>query len=669
MGISVGLDVGIHHVRALALRCHKGGGQVVGHAMAARRSGDGTERPLATVLGELSAALSIAHPAACASSEIEVLARFLHVVPLPPDRLNRLLRLELAGEDGRAPGSADAIRLASGGEELAFLGLVADELAVRGLQSELARSGVRPRTISWGPLGLAAAAMRMPLDGDDIALVADIGATGTDVALVQGGRLLACRRLGIGGDLFTQALVETGMTPEAAEAHKVAGDFTRGAMAELAAAAAPAAAGDDAGLQLDFGEALPGVPSPGQATTQMAVLSLGPVLTRTAETLYGQLATTLAFFKAQLKRKELSLSRVYLCGGGAGLLALDEYLQRRFQIPVERIDPFQGIAGDAPPEPHRWARALGLALAAGGEAPVADLRPERDLRRQAWGRHLVWPWVAAACLLGAGVCVYLGLSSQNERDVAECEMIDRAVAEHKKLSEELVALEARRDALGGDLRAIAGRIHAARDLLYTVRALKEQTQKSKELWVTSLETVEVGRDDAAVQPAAAGKLGSARSARRDTLIDRGAVDIAGKVRFDVRRSDPELVAFRERYQQALTEWTTPLGWRLFRDVRLTNSKLEHAEKPQAGEGGEFPFRFRCFFQATRLGEGAEAAPTTTPASQAPAVESAPAPTAAPAPTTAPAPTAAPAPLPPPRPAPVLEPEAPPAPAAAPEAKP
>jgi hypothetical protein len=308
----------------------------------------------------------------------------------------------------------------------------------------------------------------------------------------------------------------------------------------------------------------------------------------------------------------LAPNRVLLCGGGGGLRGLDGYLARRFQCPVERWDPCAGYGGDLPAEPWRWARAIGLALAVQPDAPRVDLRPEADLAREVWRRRLIWPWIAAACLVAAGVVAGLGLGERVERDRREADLLERAVAEHKRLSAELVKLEAESDAAREDLRAIAGRIHAARDLLWTVRALKEQTRDAKELWVTALETVGIGRDElageAAAQPVASGgsriSAGKPATARRDSLIDRGAVDISGRVRFEAKRTDPQLVAFRERYQQALRDWTTPEGFSLFRDVRLTNTKVvrfEDTPKTNASaDAGEFPFRFRCYFPATSL---------------------------------------------------------------------
>lgn len=636
MALSVGLDIGTHYVRAIALR----GNRIVAHAAVARLAEDGTERPLTTVVAELAESVPLARTGAVASSDLEVLARFLHVAPLPQSRLERIIRLELSPEEGAAP-CLDAVRLAADGDDLCYLGLVVDAGAVRLLQGELARAGVRPRTISWGPMALAAAASRVPLEGDQLALVIDIGAAGTDVALVGDGRLLACRRLAIGGEHFTQALVETGLTPAEAERAKRASapilpppaevvlpssrpepppaflapepvldalpliDDGLGELDQPPAEPAPAPAEPqpELELELDLDEAQP--KAPGLATMKMASLTLGPQLTRAAEGFYGQLATTLAFFKSQLKRSELVPAKVLICGGGAGLAALEPYLARRFQAAVTRFDPCAGLDGAPEREPWLWARAYGLALtASGADVPRIDLRPEADLRREAWRARLVWPWVAAACLLAAGALAAVALTEQIERDDIEAGLLENAVADHKRLSAELATLEAERDAAREDLRAIAGRIHAARDLLYTVRALKEQTRESKELWVTSLQTVGVGRDDSEAPVPNAGNrlIPGSRTAvtRKDSLIDRGAVLIGGHGRFDVKKSDTDLLAFSESYKQKLAEWTTPEGPKLFQSVIWRNDKLERNDR--AVDGGESVFRFLCSFQPTSLGD-------------------------------------------------------------------
>ncbi|MCS6970191.1 MAG: hypothetical protein NZ552_04165 [Planctomycetes bacterium] len=587
MARALGLDIGSEAVRAAVVD----GARLVAWAEAPRRAPDGSERPLATVLAELAASVPSAR-AVVASSELEALARFLHLPPLPPERVARVLRLELLPDDEQDQ-CADAVRLTANEEEATYLGVVAPAEQVRELQRALRRSGLRPAAISWGPLALATLAARQA--GEELALVVDLGATGSDLALVSAGRVHAARRLPLGVRHFLQAIIDAG--GEARRAPEALRELASAAFAEpQAAELAAAPASED--LRFDEDGASDADPR-------------AAALRRAADAWASQIATALAFFRAQLKRRELPVAEVRLSGGGALLPGLAAYLGQRLQLPVSLLDPLSGLSGAPPAEPARFARALGLALSLDdADVPPLDLRPEAEARREAWLRELLWLWVTAAALLVAGLGAALGLLAHAERDRAQAARLAAAVAEQRRLGAELAALEAERDALREDLRAIVVRVHAARDLLYTVRALKEQTRASQELWVTELRTIGVSGTGAGDSEAAGGsRLAAARGGqppRRDSLIERGGIELAGRVRFDAKKSDVEMVSFIERYQRALAEWRTPEGSPLFRHVVLKNRRTERKDE-------EFSFRFHCFFpyatvSAEQLAVGEEGGP-------------------------------------------------------------
>jgi hypothetical protein len=196
-------------------------------------------------------------------------------------------------------------------------------------------------------------------------------------------------------------------------------------------------------------------------------------------------------------------------------------------------------------------------------------------------------------------------------------LLKAAVAEHKNRSNELAKLEAESEAARKDLRAIASRIYAARDLLYTVRMLKEQTQEGrhKEVWVTRLLTTGVGGDTQATSvPSRSGRrLGSslvAPAQSKETNIDRGGLYLEGRVRFDSKKEIEDLLKYRNNYQKALEEWTTPEGGRLFKQVTWLGGVPERfKQSSSAGRAngaqtpvadGEFEYQFECVFQATSL---------------------------------------------------------------------
>src|SRR5260221_404677 len=68
--------------------------------------------------------------------------------------------------------------------------------------------------------------------------------------------------------------------------------------------------------------------------------------------LLGLLQSTVLFCKSQIKIASLKLDRVLLCGGGAALAGLPQYLQGGLAVPVEYFDPFRVVdsSGLAPAE-------------------------------------------------------------------------------------------------------------------------------------------------------------------------------------------------------------------------------------------------------------------------------------------------------------------------------
>jgi hypothetical protein len=342
----------------------------------------------------------------------------------------------------------------------------------------------------------------------------------------------------------------------------------------------------------------PFIPDPGAATVTMARRQLGPELTRVAEALYGQLASSVAWFRSQLKRDRLPLAKVLLAGGAAATPGLAEYLERRFGCPVAVFDPFATVAGEPPADRHAWAVAVGLALTdprlGGSHAVALDLRPEGLVRRELVRRHLIWPWVAAAALVAATIFAgWTLLAHQRSLEETRLAWVDYQ-ARHEKLSAELAAVGKEEAALGEDLRAIASRIWAGRDLLYTVRALKERTLESKELWVTGLETVGIASDEP-----------SKPGAMVDSAIGRGAVLITGKIKFAAADTDTGRNAFLTAWKDWITAWKpAPDAPALFARSTMVNWDPRHKEKVgkdgKVADEGEFSFTARFDFQPTAL---------------------------------------------------------------------
>jgi Tfp pilus assembly PilM family ATPase len=706
---AVGLDLGHHTVRAVALRRDGRSFAITGFGEVPRRGADGQPRPLAQVVAELKKLVPLGRSPCVAHGDLTTLVKYVGTIPLPPDRLQRLLRLELLQAIEATELAADSFPVPFASDEMIHCCVLTQPASAHEALINLAKVGIEPSSLHVAQAAVFNATVPLPpVQDDDLALLVDIGATSTNVALFGDRRLLACRQLPIGGDTFSAALeggsgegpataaIEAklrsgaGMTSvfappvvhatPTASAIPPAGDTPDLGVLDLddgaesapsvvdsknvvdtsgleledehpsgapgqsigsltaspgngftlpePASAAQTSAGTTTRLPLDAAPESTVVPA-GHATRQMAAVTLGPELTRVAENLYAQLASSLAWFRTQIHARQLTVKKVLLTGGGSGQIGLDAYLQRRFNLPVSRFDPCDGLTGKTPERPYEYATAIGLAIAAADAIPGTcrlDLTPDGVLRKRLWRTRLVWPYVAAACLVLSAVLA--GWTMLNNQAVAQANLETFAEFQqrHDELKARLDALSKERDGLSEDLRSIAGRLYAGRDLLYTVRALKEQTKNSPELWITGLETVDIAGEGevsdtkaaTAVRGLTAGRSPSPtdkKNVRRDTAIDRGAVDVEGLVKFDDKKTDVEMNRFFEAYNVAIGKWQPGKDAApLFRDDKVLTHLLEPKDmsKPTTGrtrsrttsskEEGRFPFKIRFFFQPTQLSD-------------------------------------------------------------------
>src|SRR4051812_41507806 len=96
MGTPVtGLDIGHRTVRACVIERRGRSLSLRACGEVSRLDSSGEPKPLSAAVAELDAIVSFAGPVVCAVSDISALVRFVATLPLPPDRLARLLRLEL----------------------------------------------------------------------------------------------------------------------------------------------------------------------------------------------------------------------------------------------------------------------------------------------------------------------------------------------------------------------------------------------------------------------------------------------------------------------------------------------------------------------------------------------------------------------------------------------
>jgi type IV pilus assembly protein PilM len=169
-----------------------------------------------------------------------------------------------------------------------------------------------------------------PQPGQIVALL-NIGASTTNINILNGARSVFTRDATFGGNQYTSLLQkELGMTFEQAE-------------------------------QVKRGKPIP------DGIEQREV---APILDTVSDILALEIQKTMDFYRATVEDRETLVSKILISGGGSKLKGLVEFLSKRFEIPVELFNPFRKINVDSrgfDPEYMReivpeMAIAVGLAL-------------------------------------------------------------------------------------------------------------------------------------------------------------------------------------------------------------------------------------------------------------------------------------------------------------------
>ena len=170
--------------------------------------------------------------------------------------------------------------------------------------------------------------------GESVALI-NIGAAISNINIITDGASIFTRDVTVGGGAFTEEIQKrVHVNHEEAEHFKI---------------------GLSAG-------ATDGIPD-----------GVDEIMNEVAESMAGKLQRTLDFFLAS--SSDLTLSRMYLCGGSAKVPALQRILAERSRVPVEIIDPFRRLTIDESRFDMDFIRAhaaeatvgLGLALRRQGD--------------------------------------------------------------------------------------------------------------------------------------------------------------------------------------------------------------------------------------------------------------------------------------------------------------
>ncbi|MEM8713265.1 MAG: pilus assembly protein PilM [Planctomycetota bacterium] len=453
----------------------------------------------------------------------EVNVRYTRVPAVPDWQLRNLMKFEVQeiGDQSGADVASDFNLLPRppeiDGEDVVLLAMSRETL-LEEHQSGLAASGGALEAFSPSSIALYNAFVRYGVVQDDTVLIANSGHETTDVVLVRGADLLFARNLTGGSKLFDDALASRlGMDEATAESVKIEHvDLTPGARPRSAE---------------------------------------GEKATRTVMGAAGQLTSLLQsavmFCKTQVKLSGLKVDRVLICGGGAALQGLPEYLSAGMGVPVHLFDAFHvvdtsSLSAEAAEilESHELEAvvALGLAtMASDNESYSLEIVPNGIAKKREFFGGTIW--LIAAGILGLG---FLGFSVKHlAAKLDRVEGVSRGLATRvkraKAIHENTEALVASNEELGERTLALQGIAGSGEQLARVLTLLDDHLPR--DFWVTRVES----------SFEADAELGVDRQKERPILVVRG------QLREGVESPTSQFQTMIAALQEALPEATLNPG--------------------------------------------------------------------------------------------------------------
>jgi len=321
---------------------------------------------------------------------------------------------------------------------------------------------------------------------EDTVLVANIGRENVDIILVRGTDLLFARNLSGGSRLFDQAIAQRLQIAESrAEELKLSDTTLR----------------------------------PNAVFKDPTVEKASRALMSPAGQVLSLLQSTVLFCKSQIKLSTLKLDRVLVCGGGAGLDGLTQYLQNGLGVPVEVFDPFQVVdtsrlspEGAALLEEHRMEAVVALGLATSASDPESyaiELLPEAVRKKREFVQGQVWliaAGVLAAAFLGFRAVRQSGELAAMEREATELGTRVRAAKRNDQQTRALLEENRELASYADELHALAG---SGEQIARVVEAIERNLPQ--EFWLENM-TSDYGSDE---------ELGVARDDERPILRIKG----------------------------------------------------------------------------------------------------------------------------------------------------
>jgi type IV pilus assembly protein PilM len=396
-----------------------------------------------------------------------VFARFVKLPALDAEKIDKIILFEA---QQNVPFPIDEVvwdyQLVGGGmgEQIQVVIVAIKRDLLDEINNAVEETGLRAQVVGIASMGLYNAFCYNYTDLNGCSLLVDIGARTTNILFIESGRIFS-RSLPIGGTVITAAIArEFGESLAAAEARRKRDGFVA-----LGGAAEPA--------DPDVGR-------------------VSKIVRSTMTRLHAELMRSITHYHAQQQGNRPS--RVFLCGGGAGIPNMREFFHEKFQLPIEFFNPLQKVtvsesAREAAHSTHLFGELVGLALRAVTVCPMElNLLPASVVRRQELEKRRPFFIAAAACILLAlfGWSAYYTRAAQVAQQTAQVmrqknDTMRVAEGQLDKLKKQIAALD----------NVATPLITAVNDRNFWPQILEELNTRLPEadIWITELAATSGGK--------------------------------------------------------------------------------------------------------------------------------------------------------------------------------
>ncbi len=350
----------------------------------------------------------------------EVILKYLLTPPMPPLKMKMFIDMEIGGKMG----SKQAVDSTYDYKALNMpLGLRNDLVIMAGMcknehlyavNQAMTEAKVTAKVITPSSFGLINAYLKTqtPPPNETVVLV-DVGHELMEIAILEENRVYFARSAPGGGKKFTtgiEKILKCGMVKAAEFKHERAKIFAEG-------------------------EKIPGK----QELAFQAALKEG------ADNIAGAIRSSVTFCRTQAKLPKLDYNRVILCGGGARLTGLPEYLEKKIGKPVQVLDLAKDLdlrkldaasakcfEGNVPD----MDVALGLAIIDADPSSFHfSLVPEKVLRKRVFFQKTVYGMAAGVVLAVGLITPWMNSSKAVELQSARADdfaQLEKEAREKKK---------------------------------------------------------------------------------------------------------------------------------------------------------------------------------------------------------------------------------------------